>query len=1291
MSVDQEQDKKQDSREAQATPINNKLSRPSNGKLALILLVAIGLVSVLAFVLLQDTGRRVGDTLITDDEITAYANDLDDYTELTGETFEGGEPDEIAEKDLVLNAALKKEAAELQITVSQDDIDSVIEEEFGSFGSKEELFKYYDAVRLEDVMPIRIENTAYKNKLADDLLARKDFFMVRVAWDTPYHNNMPDNGISLDPQTVKLLEEEYGPLLRQGEPKEEIARQADVNILAGETGAYELYFEGTPVVAMEVTNYNGARNQFNDDGENLLPSQEGLVDTDEALSSLNEVGQVSEVFKSKAGFHAIVRLESKVDGKYNSWDEMLDYYMDDVQARLDNFIDQFIARASDATDRIGAFMDMTAKVEAQSSSCSGHLVTYNISAENSATGASLSISNLSVNQPCGACSPVDTTFDLPTAITFNCYNCPPTWGGAEAAAPEGFEYSHKDWSSTSGASGTGNVPTWSPSVVNGQTITVVYFYDPVEIPYTVRSDMIMGGASGGGGPNISGTFSSAHQINEANSDQTSSSSSASLRRDGNIYDTTVTAPATVEVGGVTYNRAGSAHCYNAEGSCRSSGSQTTIDTRSFSAEGTVNNGGIVRVYWFYEEDPPPPEDPPSPSACLADPIKTVTFPSRYNQSLSTPGGYSRTYGNERTRTRTTETRYVSHQDASSGGARIQLPHSNDSPGRPGSVDLDYRPYEDNYPFDHNVPRVNYEEDYTRRHYTATGSRVYSDITEIQRVCSWGWEYEAGGWEYVDGSWEYVSGRWRYVYSCANELVVVGQKFEGWRYSYSHTTYHSRSDSVNGPTMDPCWDRTFDFDPRISAAQLLDDRESPDRARATAFIDTNYSTEEPGRGRSDLRRRSSVNNFNYQISYRIDGGSWTNIQSGPTNISAPNDNKIINNSPYSPGSASIPVSVPGDLRVGQRVCFRLQTGSPTRGVMDYNGAIQSGSAGTRSAESCTLSVANWPYFKVFGNDIVSGGSFGSCLVSGGRISTRSRGVAGVGSSTQYAAFAVSTIAGFSSASLKPLSPANPPIPPTGLTFANNTPGGGQYSANDGSTCLPDYFASEEFASAEAFTGSGPSRSQQIIDELATENVSPRTLEWFNAGSTLTLDNGSSPIGVTTGARKVIYVEGELTINDNIEFDTNWNSRDDIPLVMFIARDITIAPSVTQLDGVYVAQPGGGGNGVIRTCSATSTIFSSCQNPLVVNGAFIADNVQFTRTRGSLRDAVLNEGRSGINPVNVNGNCSWTQSPSSDGTVGGDTCAAEIVSFSPEVYMALTQLLTPGESFQYDSYVTLPPNL
>jgi len=243
-----------------------------------------------------------------------------------------------------------------------------------------------------------------------------------------------------------------------------------------------------------------------------------------------------------------------------------------------------------------------------------------------------------------------------------------------------------------------------------------------------------------------------------------------------------------------------------------------------------------------------------------------------------------------------------------------------------------------------------------------------------------------------------------------------------------------------------------------------------------------------------------------------------------------------------------------------------------------------------------------------------------------------------------------------------------------------------------TCLPSYFDTEGYNNAGIVVGSNATQSNEIVDRLSRANDDPRELEYVRAGNSLTLNSGTS-IPVAKGSRKIIFVDGDLNITSNVVFDTAWNDRDDIPFVMFVARNITVGSNVTQLDGVYVAQPVSPGNGgVIRTCNVYgSPIFNSCRSPLVVNGALIADTIEFMRTRGSLRDARLNEGRTGVSPVNVAGNCSWTVGPTDTGTVGGTTCAAEVISFSPEVYMAITQLLTPGESFQYDSYVTLPPNL
>ena len=183
-------------------------------------------------------------------------------------------------------------------------------------------------------------------------------------------------------------------------------------------------------------------------------------------------------------------------------------------------------------------------------------------------------------------------------------------------------------------------------------------------------------------------------------------------------------------------------------------------------------------------------------------------------------------------------------------------------------------------------------------------------------------------------------------------------------------------------------------------------------------------------------------------------------------------------------------------------------------------------------------------------------------------------------------------------------------------------------------------------------------------------------------------GSSTGKIPNGFRKVIYIDGTLNIDKNIEYEnTSWNSRQDVPYVMFIARNINISSSVTRLDGVYVAQ-----NGTIDTCSniSTNSRFYGCRNELVVNGAFIASNVAFNRTRGTLRVSKQGEGRFGVNPGNAITQCS-VGNASNNGTAGGNTCAAEVISFSPETYMVLSQILQPEDSFNLDSFVNLAPNL
>jgi hypothetical protein len=148
-------------------------------------------------------------------------------------------------------------------------------------------------------------------------------------------------------------------------------------------------------------------------------------------------------------------------------------------------------------------------------------------------------------------------------------------------------------------------------------------------------------------------------------------------------------------------------------------------------------------------------------------------------------------------------------------------------------------------------------------------------------------------------------------------------------------------------------------------------------------------------------------------------------------------------------------------------------------------------------------------------------------------------------------------------------------------------------------------------------------------------------------------------------------------------------------MFIARNVVIDRSVTSVDAVFVAQGSSASTGNIWTCdeNTAALIFIQCKGRLQINGALIARSVHFMRSFGSLRDGTNNEGRAGTNTSPVGSGCGTygSATPSSTGTNGGTTCASEVVSFSPDVYLILSEILTPGSNFKYDSYVNAAPNL
>jgi len=216
----------------------------------------------------------------------------------------------------------------------------------------------------------------------------------------------------------------------------------------------------------------------------------------------------------------------------------------------------------------------------------------------------------------------------------------------------------------------------------------------------------------------------------------------------------------------------------------------------------------------------------------------------------------------------------------------------------------------------------------------------------------------------------------------------------------------------------------------------------------------------------------------------------------------------------------------------------------------------------------------------GRDVFSGGSFASgqnaCLgstptPSGIDAFVKGAGPLTRGSGSQLGALGLGPINQFGSAIDRPAPPIG--VLPTaldGLTFANS----GSPKGNLGLTshCIPDYYSTMPTSA----NTSGP------IDTSISGA--------YSRNGPLSL--GSLVVG--DGAHVAIYVNGDVNINGNIVFanSTGWASTDHVPSFYLIATgNINIASGVSQLDGVYVAQPNAAGNnGLINTCSNGGSLFA-----------------------------------------------------------------------------------------------------
>jgi len=275
-------------------------------------------------------------------------------------------------------------------------------------------------------------------------------------------------------------------------------------------------------------------------------------------------------------------------------------------------------------------------------------------------------------------------------------------------------------------------------------------------------------------------------------------------------------------------------------------------------------------------------------------------------------------------------------------------------------------------------------------------------------------------------------------------------------------------------------------------------------------------------------------------------------------------------------------------------------------------------------SSTVSVVRKPYFKISGGDISVGGVYPSGSPAACSGSASGANVAGwVDSSVAKGANAdfVAQVFGKVNEFYSGNSFSQRGSSKNFLTITNNDqtnyPWGGNSTVN---TCFKDVYSTtkKDTSASSSITSS----TVQNIDSLA--GASEQVV--FSNNLTIT------GTGLTDFSGKLaVYVTGNVYISGDIKAQTSYANLSSIPFFALIVKgNIYVAPGVTQLDGMYVAQPNDSGSGgAIFTCGTssfaavpTASLYSTCSNALTFNGIVQAKSLKLLRTFGTMSGTATN---------------------------------------------------------------------
>jgi hypothetical protein len=350
---------------------------------------------------------------------------------------------------------------------------------------------------------------------------------------------------------------------------------------------------------------------------------------------------------------------------------------------------------------------------------------------------------------------------------------------------------------------------------------------------------------------------------------------------------------------------------------------------------------------------------------------------------------------------------------------------------------------------------------------------------------------------------------------------------------------------------------------------------------------------------------------------------------------------------------------GDVAAGDAKNVSVTAGSTTT-PGDYS--ISVSVAGSSCGSNIVVSIANRPYFKVYGGDVITSkgvicnSTYNTDTLTGNINAGSFLDSSGVrrGSGTNLAVISNGSVRGFASALGTTSS----------LTFANTT-------TDLGSGVFGGVFGSQLCVESIAY-----GQSLNTITSISpTVDVSDPAVSGRLVSNQPILEVKSNDLAnlLPDGKKLVIYGTGDIIISTDIVSDGRWADRSQIPLLVIVAKggNIHIDPNVTKLDAVLIAEAADDGSkGIVYTCSngSSPTPANCLGRRFTLNGSVVAERIGLYRSAGDVASDTLNLGKI-------------------------DGSAAEVFIRTPDIIMADlsgTSVFIEQKKIIYDSINTVPPN-